>query len=149
MAPSTVNQWWMQLIILNAYGVWQLHMRMSYVFSGSLLLPFVVVTSTGNPTGLSSICCSLMWVWRKRWERLCRIYVLIYLTSIMYTYKVSRKLQKIYHFFKKASKCYGDKTICSREHIHIADFIFPPLLQRFTVMDMKRYHTSVPRKARI
>lgn len=30
--------------------------------------------------------------------------------SIMYTYKVSRKLQNIYHFIKKASKCYRAKT---------------------------------------
>ena len=38
------------------------------------------------------------------------IFFLIYLTSILYTYKVSRKLQNIDHFIKKASKCYGAKT---------------------------------------
>lgn len=44
--------------------------------------------------------------------------------SIWYTYKVSRKLQNIYHFIKKASKMLQskDKTICSKEHIHIAGF---------------------------
>lgn len=46
-----------------------------------------------------------------------------------------------------------DKTICSKEHIHIAGFLlssltFAPTLSP-SFMDIKRYHTFVPRKAGI
>lgn len=72
----------------------------------------------------------------------------IYLTSILHTYKVSIKLQNIYYQEGIIMLQSRDKTICrTQKHCRASFLSCAPTF--FTVMDTKRYHTSVPRKAKI
>lgn len=66
----------------------------------------------------------------------------------MYAYKVPRKLQNIYHFIKKASKCYRANTRAFAVKKPRAGAARQPPLH-CTVLADSRYLTFVPRKARI
>lgn len=76
-------------------------------------------------------------------------YFIIYFCLILYAYKVPRKLQNIYHFIEKASKCYGANTrafAANKTHASVAGC---SRRCTFTVHTDSRYLTFVPRKARI
>lgn len=75
----------------------------------------------------------------------------IYLSSILRTYKVSRKLQNIYYYqegiimsWSKDKRDYMQNTETPQ-----SCFTSPVLQQFLTVMNTKTYHTSVPRRAKI
>lgn len=73
----------------------------------------------------------------------------IYLTSILYTYKVSRKLQNIYYYQEGIIMLRSnDKTICRTQKHRRASFLsLAPTL--FTVMDTKKIsHICTKKKLR-
>lgn len=75
----------------------------------------------------------------------------IYLSSILRTYKVSRKLQNIYYYQEGIIMSWSKDKQDYMQNTETPQSCFTsPVLQQFlTVMNTKTYHTSVPRRAKI
>lgn len=73
------------------------------------------------------------------------------LSSILRTYKVSRKLQNIYYYQEGIIKSWSKDKQDYMQNTETPQSCFTsPVLQQFlTVMNTKTYHTSVPRRAKI